>query len=163
MHLFFLGVVRKSIWFWMRETLPTYLGAHQICLIYPVVMSFAMRLPREFAQKGRSLEADRWKATEFRTFLLETGPIALKDHLQNVLYHNFMLLHVAIQSLQYCDFAEKLLITFVEHFQFVYGSYVVYNIHGLTHLPNDVRQFGVLHNFAAFPFENFLYTLYKKK
>jgi len=54
----------------MREPLPTYLGAHQICLIYAVLMSFAMRLPREFAQKGRSLEVDRWKATEFRTFLL---------------------------------------------------------------------------------------------
>lgn len=169
MHLVFLGVVRKLIGFWMRGPLPTRLGAHQIGLISAVLMSFAMRLPREFARKGRSLvEVDRWKATEFRTFLLYTGPVALKDHLPNVLYHNFMLLHVAIRilccpslCLQYCDFAEKLLITFVEHFQSVYGNYVVYNIHGLTHLANDARQFGVLHNFAAFPFENFLYTLKK--
>jgi len=100
MHLVFLGVVRKLIGFWMRGPLPTRLGAHQIGLISAALMSFALRLPREFVRKGRSLvEVDRWKATEFRTFLLYTGPVALKDHLPNVLYHNFMLLHVAIRIL----------------------------------------------------------------
>lgn len=52
MHLVFLGVVRKLIGFWMRGPLLTHLGAHQIGLISAVLMSFAMRLPREFAQSS---------------------------------------------------------------------------------------------------------------
>ena len=33
---------------------------------------------------------------------------------------------------------------------------VVYNIHNLVHLPEDVKQHGPLDAFSAFPFENFL-------
>lgn len=169
MHLVCLGVMRKLILFWMRGPLPTRLGSQMIQLISAAVISFSLKLPKEFARKGRSLvEVDRWKATEFRTFLLYTGPVALKHHLPDALYHNFMLLHVAMRilccpslCLRYCDFAETLLVKFVEHFQSVYGNYVVYNVHGLIHLANDARQFGPLHNFSAFPFENFLHSLKK--
>lgn len=169
MHLVCLGVVRKLMLFWMRGPLLTRLGTQQIRLISAALISIAVTLPREFACKGRPLaEIDRWKATEFRTFLLYTGPVALKHNLPSVLYHNFMLLHVAIRILcspslcfKYCDFAETLLSRFVEHFRSVYGNYVVYNVHGLIHLASDARQFGTLHNFSAFPFENFLHTLKK--
>ncbi len=33
---------------------------------------------------------------------------------------------------------------------------VVYNVHGLVHLPDDVKKFGPLDTFSAFPFENFV-------
>ena len=38
---------------------------------------------------------------------------------------------------------------------------LVYNIHGLVHLANDVRKFGSLDNVSSFPFENFLQSLKK--
>ncbi|KAL2081036.1 hypothetical protein ACEWY4_022889 [Coilia grayii] len=169
MHLVCLGVMRKLIGLWMRGPLPTRLGMQRIHLISAALLSFAVTLPREFSRKGRMLlEVDRWKATEFRTFLLYTGPVALKEHLSDAMYYNFMLLHVAIRilcspslCLQYCDFAENLLKTFVGHFQSVYGNYTVYNVHGLTHLADDARRYGVLQNFSCFPFENFLHTIKK--
>ena len=36
---------------------------------------------------------------------------------------------------------------------------VVYNVHNLVHLPDDVRKFGPLDSFSAFAFENFLRSL----
>ncbi|EFN71277.1 hypothetical protein EAG_00102, partial [Camponotus floridanus] len=30
------------------------------------------------------------------------------------------------------------------------------NVHSLIHLPTDVKKYGQLDNFSAFPFENFL-------
>jgi len=39
----------------------------------------------------------------------------------------------------------------------LYGEgMLVYNVHGLIHLAGDVRRFGTLDNFSAFPFENAL-------
>lgn len=169
MHLVCLGVMRKLIGLWIKGPLPTRLGMQRLNLISAALLTFSVTLPREFARKGRSLsEVDRWKATEFRTFLLYTGPVALKHHLSDAMYSNFMLLHVAIRilcspslCLQYCDFAKNLLEAFVGHFQSIYGHYTVYNVHGLTHLADDARQYGVLHNFSCFPFENFLHKIKK--
>jgi len=37
----------------------------------------------------------------------------------------------------------------------LYGpGMMVYNVHGLMHLADDVRVFGALDNFSVFPFEN---------
>ena len=91
---------------------------------------------------------DRWKATEFRQLFLFTGPLVLKDALPEVLYHNFLLLHVAISCLVhpyycklYCNFARELLVLFVKHCQEVYGQeFVVYNVHNLIHLPDDMHH-----------------------
>ena len=42
---------------------------------------------------------ERWKATEFKLFLLYTSPVALKDKIAKELYDNFLLLSVAIHLL----------------------------------------------------------------
>ena len=106
----------------------------------------------------------RWKATELRQFLLYTGPVVLKDVLAPEVYQNFMLLSVSIYILAspaYClmlnDFANTLLRAFVKHFGQLYGQqFVVYNIHGLIHLSEDVRVHGNLDLISGFPFENYL-------
>lgn len=50
-----------------------------------------------------------------------------------------------------------LLKTFVQHSEYLYSSeFLIYNVHCLIHLPEDVLKYGTLDNFSAFPFENFL-------
>ena len=71
----------------------------------------------------------------------------------------FILVNPYICSL-YCDYAHDLLVLFVHHFGGLYGrNMLVYNVHGLVHLVNDVRKFGSLDNVSSFPFENFLQSL----
>ena len=167
MHLVCLGLMRKLIWLWMKGPLPTRIGNRSIVVISDRLTRLGKNLPKEFGRKGRSLrEVDRWKATEFRTFLLYTGPIAVKKTLPKIMYDHFLLLHVAIFILSshrlhkhYCDYADNLLRIFVHNFPLIYGDFVVYNVHNLIHLASDVRKFGPLPQNSAFPFENFLYKL----
>lgn len=101
------------------------------------------------------MEYNQWKATEFRQFLLYTGPVVLQGCLPTRLYKNFMLLSVA-----YCDYADKLLKCYVTNFVRIYGSqHLVYNTHSLIHLADDTKKFGVLDSVSRFPFENCLGTL----
>lgn len=39
--------------------------------------------------------------------------------------------------------------------------FLSYNVHGLLHLVQDVKRFGSLDNFSAFPYENNM-TFYRK-
>ena len=123
---------------------------------------------REFARKPRALsEMDRWKATEFRLILLYTRPIAFKGRIPDAMYNNFMLFFTAISILAnptlcrpFCNYAKELLVGFVQHLGSLYGKdQIVFNVHSLVHLPNDVKLHGPLDTFSAFPFENFLKSL----
>ncbi len=125
---------------------------------------------RNFSRKPRSLsEFKQWKATEFRQFLLYTGPVVLKGRLSTRMYKNFMLLSIAVRILlspalcsEYCDYADKLLKCYVQNFTKIYGpDQVVYNTHSLIHLADDARRFGALDSVSCFPFENHLGTLSK--
>ena len=40
-------------------------------------------------------QIDRWKAAEFRLFLLYTGPVAIRKFVSDAVYKHFMLLSVA--------------------------------------------------------------------
>jgi len=124
----------------------------------------------EFARKPRALtEIDRWKAVEFRLFLCYLGPVVLRKHLTSDLYHHFMLLHVAVSILvnpemckTHCDEAQKLLGLFVKDLSKFYGeSSVIYTMHSLVHICDDVKLHGALDNVSAFPFENALGAMKK--
>ena len=107
---------------------------------------------------------DRWKATEFRQFLLYSGIVSLRRQLSIELYNHFLLLFVAIFCLaspdlfeDHADFANKLLCKFVSQCEdLYYKEFVVYNVHGLVHLTEDIKVFGHLGTYSAFPFETFL-------
>ena len=172
MHLMCLGVVRRLIWLWQSGPVAVKcrLGANCISSISDRLISLKSFMPLEFARKPRSLnEWQRWKATEFRQFLLYTGPVVLLGKLSDVAYNNFMLFSVAIfvlldksSSVSEIDYANELLVLFVQHFCALYGSdMVVYNVHNLVHLADDARQYGCLDNVSAFCFENFLGRLVK--
>lgn len=123
-------------------------------------------IPEEFNRKPRTLlELARWKATELRTFLLYLGPLVLQDNLDLSIYENFLLFHTAVTILvsskhvsSILPIAKGLLLAFVnKHCKEVYGlELLVYNVHMLTHICQDVELYGSLDNISAFPFENYL-------
>lgn len=62
----------------------------------------------------------------------------------------------------YCQYAESLLLAFVQNFAEIYGvDSLSYNVHSVIHLADDVRKYGNLDNVSSFPFDNFLGTLKK--
>ncbi|XP_056449900.1 uncharacterized protein LOC130385424 [Gadus chalcogrammus] len=170
MHLVCLGNVRRLISLWIHGPLKCRLSSSTITTISSHLKSIREYIPRNFSRKPRSLsEFKQWKATEFRQFLLYTGPVVLKGRLSTRMYKNFMLLSVAMRILlspalcsEYCDYADKLLKCYVQNFAKIYGpDQVVYNTHSLIHLADDARRFGALDSVSCFPFENHLGTLSK--
>lgn len=161
MHLVCLGHVRRIVHLWTKGPLSSRLSASTINMISDHLESIRANLPRNFSRKPRSLREYRnWKATEYRQFLLYTGPVVLKGRLPTRLYKNFMLLSVAMRILlspalcsKHCEYADKLLKCYVTNFGQIYGSeQLVYNTHSLIHLADDARNFGALDNVSCFPF-----------
>lgn len=168
MHLVCLGIMKKMFAIWINGPLNVRLGNNIIRLISDAIMNLKPYLPREFIRKGRPLsEVDRWKATEFRTFLLYTGHVALRGKIPDVLYKHFLMFYVGLTILssaplcaQYCDYAEELLSLFVKHFGDTYGQQMlIYNVHCLIHLASHCKQYGTVHNFSGFPFQNYLQAI----
>lgn len=165
LHLICLGVMKrllKQIW---MEQLPHRFSKSQPRLIDNLITLCSSQLPKEFNRKGRSLQdLSYWKATEFRTFLLYTGIFILKNFITEEEYKHFIYFHTATRIL--CDpsssrqqirFAGDLLTHFVTQFPILYGDFhVVYNVHSLIHLANDVLLHGPLDSFSCFGFENYL-------
>lgn len=172
MHLVCLGVMRRLLMQWVGKgpTVNCRLPARLSEQISSKLISLRSSVPREFARKPRSVkEIDRWKATEFRQFLFYTGPVVLHGILDDAVYNHFLVLYVALSLLAnpllcigHCDYAESLLIAFVEETKSLYGKqFLVYNVHNLIHLAADVRKFGCFDNFSAFPFENYMRKIKK--
>lgn len=109
MHLFFNGVMKKLIDFWMKGSLKNRLSRQQKIKISQRLLFFNTHIPIEFQRKPRSIFVYlKWKATEFHFFLFCCGPIVLKNILPLKLYHHFLLLHVACRIL--CS--DKLALTY---------------------------------------------------
>lgn len=176
MHLVCQGVVRRLITFWIkgrplhRHQFSSRLPATLVSSISDRLTNLAAFVPREFARKPRGVgELDRWKATEFRQFIIYTGMVVLLDILSTDVYEHFMSLCIALSLLCSPDscqdpvsnnYAEKLLISFVERAKILYGpGFLVYNVHNLVHLAADAKRFGSLDSISAFPFENHLKQL----
>ncbi|KAB0791928.1 hypothetical protein PPYR_12999 [Photinus pyralis] len=166
MHNICLGVTRKLLNTWICGPLNVRFSSHITKTVSNNLESLKLYIPSEFNRKPRSLsELNRWKATEFRTFLLYLGPLVLRGITDRAIYENFLLLHTAT-TIMVCDahiqkfnpqFCSKLLKTFVKHCEVLYGlQFIVYNVHLLSHIYNDVKRYGNLDTFSAFPFENFL-------
>jgi hypothetical protein len=169
MHLVCLGVMRRLLMAWKSGPRKTRLLGRSVQVISDYMLQAIPFWPCEFSRKPRSLkEIDRWKATEFRQFLLYLGPVVLKDVLTEKLYGNFMLFFVALTYIvserlhEMNDYANELLRIFVSNSEELYGeTFVVYNVHSLIHLCQHVRRLGPVDSFSAFPFENYLGQLKK--
>ena len=170
MHLICLGVTRKLLMLWMRGPLNTRLSVGLLNQISERLINLRHAVPSEFARRPRTvLEVDRWKATEFRSFLLYTGPVVLRGLLPEPLYNHFMLLSASVYCClnsvtgkHYLNFVRSSLIQFVKLASEIYGKDVlVYNMHSIIHIVEDVARFGPLDTISCFPFENHLRLLKK--
>jgi len=100
MHLVCLGVVKRLIQFWLRGSKNVRLSAENINTVSHYLIAIKPCIPSEFARKPRSLhDVDRWKATEFRQFLLYTGIVVLKSVMAPTFYNHFLSLSIAIRIL----------------------------------------------------------------
>lgn len=174
MHLVYLGVMRKLLFIWTGLSGKVWrmhrLSRTTVSDLSNDIIQCKQICPSDFSRKPRSLtELKYWKATEFRSFLLYIGPVVLKKHLPEDKYNNFLMLHIAIYVLcfdqatdEWIDYANQLLGTFVQSAVSLYGrKFLVYNVHNLTHLSTDVKNFGPLDSYSAFKFENCLGNLKK--
>jgi hypothetical protein len=168
MHQVNLGVTKRLILGWICGSLTSRISAKQIESINERILELRKFMPKEFVRKPRTLDVVlMWKAAEFRTFLMYTGPLVLKDVLNKDQYIHFMSLSCGITilmheqlALQHKDYANKLLHFFVEMSIKLYGEkFVTYNVHSLTHLSDVADRFGCLQNCNAYPFENYMQTL----
>ena len=153
--------MRRLILSWIRGNKQVKHSAIQISQISDRLIKIFFFIPDHLSRKPRSLQkVDRWKATEFRQFLLYTEKNALKDILRRDLYDHFLTLNIAITILvnpfavrKHKDYAHKLLQYFVTTCHDLYGKeYIVYNIHSLVYLTADAHLYGSLDNCSAFPF-----------
>lgn len=168
LHLVCLGVMKKLINLWLKGPLNNRLNSTKSKLLSNNLIALRGFIPSDFQRKPRGIdEVSRWKATEFRTFLLYLGPIVLKNILNEKCYLHFLSLHVSMFILlksninnNFLDFSKRLLDYFVTNFIYIYGrEWVSHNVHALQHLSDDYLNFGSLNNCSTFPFENHMKVL----
>ena len=151
----------------MTGPLQVRLGAVPVNKISQKLLILRYSTPNGFARRPRTLlEYAFWKATEFRTFLLYTGPIILKNILPRELYSYFLLFHSAVTILiseshiqieTNVDSAHEMLQLFVKDFARIYGKEQVSpNVNNLLHICSDAKKYGTLDKFSAFRFEIYM-------
>lgn len=170
MHLVNLGVTKRLMLAWICGPLKSQLSSSQIDTISMNLLKLQSYMPKEFARRPRSLQYVRmWKATEFRQFLVYTGPIVLRKVLTDEYYVNFLSLSCAVSILlnstltaEHKDYADQLLKFFVHSSAQLYGqNFVTYNVHALMHLCEVAERYGCLEKCSAYPFESYMQTIKK--
>ena len=163
MHCILLGVVKRLLVTWISKV-PYKLPVSQKKSVDSVILGKVRKfIPKEFNRLPRSLdEASDFKATEYRTLLLYTGCIIFKDVLPIKQFQYFLLLMfacrifcspISVKENDLIEYGEKLVIHFVNQYKKIYNANIVYNIHSLIHVGDDVRKYGHLDRISAFPFE----------
>ena len=81
MHLLYLGIMKKLLHIWVEDrstSKKAKLSARLIDELSQELINLNEFVPSSFARRPRSLiDLDRWKATEYRSFLLYIGPIVI--------------------------------------------------------------------------------------
>jgi len=169
MHLVCLGVMKRLLLnAWLRGEVPHIFSQTQIKTFNHHLMKCGQQLPDDFNRIGRPIEdVDHWKAMEFRTFLLYTGPVVLKQVFKNNpdKYSHFLLLHIGVRILlspkstnDQKKMAREILKTFSQDFGHIYGAHhLVYNTHSLPHIADDsIVHETSLDNISSFVYESYL-------
>lgn len=105
MHLVCLGTFKRFLTIILKDGYCKNDKNHkltdeQILRVNYLIESLIKYLSSEFNRKGHSSEElGRWKATKFRTFLVYTGLVILKEVLSEEKYHHFLYFFVAMRLL----------------------------------------------------------------
>ena len=173
MPLVCFGVIKRLLLFWKEGPRQYRLLAAQLAVVSEKLKEYHGKMPSEFARQPRGLdEVKRWKATEYRQFLLYTRYLGLEGVLSPESYSHFLCLSIAFHILlenngnirrKYLHYARDLLRYFVSKCGDLSGStFTVYNVHNLLHVWQDVDNFNVsLDEISSFPFKNYLQVLKK--
>lgn len=166
MHLIYQGIMRRLLLlYWIEGKRPYKISKLSISKISNLLLLVKKHTPVDFHRKIRPLnDVKRWKALEFRFFLLYCGPLVLKNILEEEYYQHFLLLHCAVFIFnneyllnKYFLVAKEAIDKFVRCCPRLYDKFfVTYNVHSLNHLHEDVARYGQLENFSCFGFENYL-------
>ena len=173
MHAILLRIMRKLLKTWMN-VVPYKFSANQKDILDNSIDKIKKYFPCEFNRKPRLLrEMDRFKATEFCTLLLYTGVILFNGILKEDRFNHFLILMVIVRTL--CDgskirdgetleYIQELCKIFVKQYKKLYTAKlsVVYKLHLLIHVVDDVKKYGMLDSFSAFPYEDMLGQIKKK-
>lgn len=180
LHLQCLGVMRTMILnMWFKGPIPHRLSAAQIEMLSNHLIELQCYIPAEFARKCREVfTVLRWKATEFRLFMLYVGPVVLKNILNEQKYVHFLEFHCAMRILlnpnlckeqELRQFAKDILKHFVQSTEILYDkNFIAHNFHNNIHIADDADYFiDKLVNFSldtisAFPFENYMQSIKRK-
>lgn len=167
LHLLDLGIMKRFLNGWKDGKFKKYTKWSSQDITTVTNFLIICKMPREIHRSVRGLDhLGFWKGSEYRTFLYYLGFIILKHVLRSDAYQHFLCFFCAIticSNEKYFHFlylAESLLNCFLEHFRDIYGEcYMTSNVHNLSHIVDEVKKFGKLQDFSAYPFENQLYSL----
>ncbi|CAH0558730.1 unnamed protein product [Brassicogethes aeneus] len=164
MHLIYLGVTKKILSAILEgKYAHTRLNARKINILNARMQIIRDYCSSDFGRRPAPLSKySRFKATEFRQFLLYTACAVLQNVISDECYRHFMLLSCVTRLLSFVEieeehfvFCENALKSFVQMAKILYGEqFLSYNIHGLLHVVEDVRKFGRIESYSAFCFEN---------
>lgn len=172
MHMACLGVMRRLLNFWFKSDSEFRISPAFRREASARIVQIAAYTPREFSRRPRSFfELDRWKATEFRFFLLYIGVYVTKDLLSPSQYKNFVHFVCALRIVCSNDFlrtlgntAVSLINKFCKDISSVYDEFVepIFNTHSVAHLVQDaVEGKENPEDINCFMFENYLGRLKK--
>lgn len=169
LHLLDLGLMKRLLSAWVMGSFNyrTKFSSFIIQNVCKLLAKADKRRPSEIHRSVRSLETLKfWKGIEFRTILLYVGPVIFKNILPEDVYIHFLMLSCATiicsckEYLGWVHIANQLFRDFVKGFYRIYGRDTVSsNVHNLCHVADDVKKFGSLVSFSAYPFENYLYQI----
>lgn len=161
MHGVLLGVTRQISQHWLKEHLsPSQRKVINKRLLKIKPTSEIQRAPRVLKSKR-----NKWKASEWRSWLLFYSIPCLTGILDNELLDSFKLFVKSVHKLLCPQITEDELmqceidiLTFVHDCQDFYGNaFMTFNVHTLLHMVKSVRKNGPLWATSAFIFESNLF------
>lgn len=172
LRLLHYGVMKRLLlkcWISGTYSYDTKWSGIQMTLINHRLLEFNLVQPIEIHRATRLLtDIKFWKATEFRTFLMYSGIVILREFLPTEAYSHFLKLFCAVRIfsneiyLPNIEYAQTFFEDFIEQYSEIYGvDSIVSNIHNLCHVTDDVKRFGPLNEISTYPFENALYMIKK--
>lgn len=166
MHLLYLGCTKRILEYLLQPS------KHKIRLsgvkkneLERLSVQIHSNIPEEFPRKLRSTKDwSKYKAVEYKFFILYAAPVILKKLLSTDLYNHLMLFVVSCRlmssenPLVHVPVARQYLKCFVEKSPDFFGeTFMSLNIHNLIHICDDVENMKLNFNeLSAFCFESYL-------